>query len=273
MSGIIRITNRWPAYVLVAIAAGCLCGWSTLSRGQGKAASGPHSENQKDAAEHGRIQFQKTCAPCHGPEANGGSEGPDLMRSAVVRHDENGNLIGQVILNGFPNKGMPAFQFTSAQIADVAAFLHERVRESDGVSPEEPGSGYPAAELLNGNAAAGKAFFYGVGGCSSCHSPTGDLAGIARRYPAADLQAQFLYPDEPVSATVTVASGKRFTGEVKLLTPYDVAIVDKAGWYRSWPRTAVKVRLNDRLAAHRRLLFKLTDADMHNILAYLETLK
>ncbi|MGH9325359.1 MAG: c-type cytochrome [Terriglobia bacterium] len=254
----------------------CLCAWGTVSGWQENPRP-HHREGQlqpRAAAERGRSQFQKTCAFCHGPDANGTSSGPDLMRSAIVRRDKDGNLIGPVILNGFPDKGMPSFQLTSEQITDVVAFLHHRVVVSDGRSPRRPGAGYPAAELLIGNAEAGKAFFYGAGGCSSCHSPTGDLAGIARKYPAAELQARFLYPpDQHLTATVTDSSGKQYTGRVRLLTDYEVAITDSAGWYRSWPRDAVKVKITDPLAAHRRLLPKLTDADMHNILAYLETLK
>lgn len=232
------------------------------------------SLHNTQAVERGRSQFLKTCAFCHGTEANGGSSGPDLMRSAVVRHDEHGNLIGEVIRDGRPDKGMPAFQLTDAQIADVAAFLHYRVKQSDGTSPKEPGAAYSAAKLLIGNAAAGKRFFYGAGGCSACHSPTGDLADIARKYPAAELQARFLYPpDQHLTATVTDRSGKQYTGVVRLLTNYDVAIEDHAGWYRSWPLSAIKLQIKDPLAAHRRLLSKFTDADMHNMLAFLETLK
>lgn len=274
---IASVRRRKLPYLLLLLVVG-LCGLSAAGRWQEKPvmrASDSGGQSQTvHAVERGRGQFQKNCAFCHGPEANGGSEGPDLMRSKIVRHDENGNLIGPVILNGFPDKGMPAFQFTSEQIQDVAAFLHFRVDESDGRSPRQPGAGYPEAEVLIGNAAAGKAFFYGAGGCSACHSPTGDLAGIARKYSPADLQARFLYPqDQQLTAIVTDSSGKQYTGTVRLLTNYDVAIVDGAGWYHSWPRSAVKLEIHDPLVAHRRLLPRLTDADMHNILAYLETLK
>lgn len=236
--------------------------------------SGGASEEQAEAAQRGRSQFLKTCAFCHGPEGNGGSEGPDLMRSSVVRHDVNGNLIGEVIRDGRPDKGMPAFQFSAGQIADVVAFLHERLKQVDLRSPNRPGAGYSLAKLLVGNAAAGRKFFNGAGGCSKCHSVTGDLAGIAKKYPAADLQARFLYPRGlHQTATVIDSSGKQFTGVVRLLTPYDIAIQDRAGWYRSWPRSAVKVQLSNPLAAHRRLISTITDAEMHDMFAYLETLK
>lgn len=250
-----------------------------LMSGQEKRAPGRHRGlwNEYPAAqvERGRKQFQKTCGFCHGPNANGGATGPNLIRSAVVRHDEKGDKIGPVIRNGFPDKGMPAFQLTNSQIMDIVAFLRFRLDESDRRSAAHTSANYSLKKLLVGNAKAGKEFFFGAGKCSSCHSPTGDLKGIAGKFPPAELQARMLYPrrGKHPTATVTEASGKQYTGPIRLLTHYDIAIVDGAGWYRSWPRSSVKVTLNDRLAAHRKLLSEMTDAEMHNLFAYLETLK
>ncbi|MGH9697485.1 MAG: c-type cytochrome, partial [Bryobacteraceae bacterium] len=126
----------------------------------------------QESAKRGQGQFAQTCGFCHGPDANGGAEGPNLMRSMIVRHDENGNLIGEVIRDGRPTKGMPAIALNSAQIADVVAFLHRRLEESDRRSPRRPND-YALKLLLTGDAAAGKTFFYGAGGCSKCHSPSG----------------------------------------------------------------------------------------------------
>lgn len=248
-----------------------------------RAAQGDVTEGQRRGAalrrptpesERGRSQFLKSCAFCHGPEANGGAAGPNLLRSTVVRHDENGNLVGQVVREGRPEKGMPPIQLTSDQISDVAAFLRYRVAVSDGRSAPRPGADYSAAKLLVGNAAAGKAFFNGAGGCSACHSATGDLAGIAQKYPAVDLQTRFLYPTEPyLTATVTDSSGKHYAGKIRLQTNYEIALEDSDGWYRSWPLDNVKVEVKDPLLAHRKLLSQFTDSEMHDMLSYLETLK
>lgn len=256
----------------------CCC-LPMLMAGQERQAPSRHrglwNEYPAEQVQAGRIQFQKTCAFCHGPDANGGSTGPDLMRSAVVRHDQKGDHIGPVIRSGFPDKGMPAFQLSNDQIMDIVAFLRFRLDESDRRSAARAGAGYSLAKLLVGNAEAGKKFFDGAGKCSSCHSSTGDLKGIAARYPPADLQARMLYPRNALrpTATVTDASGKEYTGVIRLLSHYDIALVDGAGWYRSWPINSVKVNLDDRLEAHRQLLTVITDADMHNLFAYLETLK
>ena len=226
-----------------------------------------------EAVQRGRAQFAQSCAFCHGPNANGGLHGPSLIRSAVVRHDENGNLIGAVIRDGRPDQGMPPIQLSQNQVADIVTFLGSRIAAADIRSANRPIQG-SADKLLTGNAVAGKAFFTGAGGCSGCHSPTGDLAGIAGKYSAVDLQTRFLYPQRKrLTAVVTDAGGKQYAGDVMLLTNYDVAIQDAEGWYHSWPVDAVKLEVKDRLKAHRELLTRYTDSDMHNMLAYLETLR
>jgi cytochrome c oxidase cbb3-type subunit 3 len=225
------------------------------------------------AIERGRSQFAQSCAFCHGGNANGGTHGPSLIRSAVVRHDEDGNLILPVVRDGRPDRGMPAIPLSPGQMRDIVAFLKSRVAAADIRSANRPMPG-SRDKLLTGNAEAGKAFFEGAGGCSNCHSPTGDLAGISRKYPADVLQARFLYPQQRRTAiTVTDAQGKQYQGDLLALTNYDVSIQDAGGWFHSWPLSSVKLEWKDALAAHRNLLTKYMDSDMHNMLAYLETLK
>jgi cytochrome c oxidase cbb3-type subunit 3 len=234
------------------------------------------SESQSpsaDAAQTGRAQFEQTCGFCHGADASGGAEGPNLMRSAVLRHDKGGDLISAVIRHGFPGKGMPPVPLSDSQIAAVVAFLHQRLEESDRTSPDQP-RGYDLKLLLTGNAAAGKAFFYGAGNCSRCHSPSGDLKEIAKKYEPADLQARFLYPpDVPKTVTVTTRSGVQFSGQLFFHDQFSIAIKDGGGWYHSWPCSEVTYRIHDPLGGHLDLLYKYTDADIHNVFGYLETLK
>ena len=271
------ISNRKKRYFALCVMVCCLA--PVLMAAQEKQAPRRHRGlwNEYPAAqvERGRIQFQKTCAFCHGSDANGGATGPNLVRSAIVRHDKEGDKIGPVIRNGFPDKGMPAFQLSNEQIMDIVAFLRYRLDQSDRRSAASTSSNYSLAKLLVGNAKAGEEFFNGAGKCSNCHSPTGDLKGIAGKYPPAELQARMLYPRRGYhpTATVTDASGKQYTGEMKLLSHYNIAIVDGDGWYHSWPLHSVKIEVHDRLATHRQLLFNLTDTEMHNLFAYLETLK
>lgn len=226
-----------------------------------------------EAAKRGQQQFAQSCGFCHAPDATGTSEGPDLIRSSLVRHDDKGNFIGPVIRNGRPAKGMSPVKLSEAQIADVVEFLHWRLLDAGRASPEEAHD-LPLKTLLTGNAGAGKTYFNGAGGCARCHSPSGDLAGIAKKYSPADLQARFLYPPNvPKTATVTEASGRRLTGELAYEDAFSVAITDHGGWYRSWPRDHVTVQIHDPLAAHLELLRKYTESDVHNVFAYLETLR
>jgi cytochrome c oxidase cbb3-type subunit III len=227
------------------------------------------------AIERGRALFKQNCAACHAEDATGG-RGPDLIRSTLVRHDKNGELIGPVITAGRVEKGMPAFSsFTDAQIADIVTFLQAQITLFDlhtryGPYPND----IPAERLATGSVEAGKAYFYGPGGCNKCHSPTGDLAGIATKYSPPDLEVRFLYPSgTPSTAVVTLPSGEKFEGTVLLNDGFYIAIRGQDGWYHSWPTSAVKVEVHDPLAAHAALLEKYTDADMHNLFTYLETLK
>ncbi len=197
------------------------------------------------------------------------------MRSTLVRHDDAGNLIAPIIKNGRPGKGMPALPLDVDQIRDVVAFLHARVQESNRTSPANPGQDFDLQKLLTGNAEAGKAYFYGTGKCSGCHSATGDLAHIARKYPPADLQARFLYPetDEPLTVTVLLPSGTRIRGKLVAQDRFSIGMHDQQGWYHSWPTNQVKVISENPLARHLELLGRYTDADLHDLFAYLESLK
>jgi len=225
------------------------------------------------AAERGKKQFAQSCGFCHGPDATG-ARGPDLVRSAILAHDVSGNLIGEVIKNGRPDKGMPPMPATEDQIADIAAFLHARAKEalqSSGVPSQ-----YPVEKLLTGNLEKGKAFFEGAGGCKNCHSPEGDLAGVAKKYSSIELEAHMLYPDfKPPTATITLPNGEKISGVVSHIDDFVVSIRvgDKTGWNRAFARDAVKVELNDPSTAHRDLLPKLSQDDMHNLYAYISTLK
>lgn len=220
------------------------------------------------AAARGAKIFAQNCAFCHGPKATG-AEGPNLIRSSVVLHDNKGELIGPVVLKGRPDKGMPAFpSMSSEQVYDIAEFLHERVHEAANRG------GYKILNVVTGDPKAGEAFFNAH--CTQCHSATGDLAHIASKYQPAELQALFLYPDKsapPVELTVTLPNGQVITGTLKRQDDFNISMVDNTGEFHSWPADSVKYEIKDPLAGHRELLATYTDADMHNVLAYLVTLK
>jgi len=221
------------------------------------------------AAERGEKLYTPNCAFCHGAKANGGDTGPDLIRSALVLHDEKGELIGPVVHKGRPDRGMPAFaSFAQAQLADLAAFLHMKIELAANRGL------YKEVNIVTGNAQAGASYFNEH--CTTCHSASGDLAHVGAKFEPPDLQTQFLYPTSAAPApkvTVTLPSGETIAGRLKRLDDFNVSLYDSDNAYRSWPRSEVKVDVEDPFASHRKLLDQYSDADVHNLLAYLVTLK
>jgi cytochrome c oxidase cbb3-type subunit 3 len=256
-------------------------------QGQGRGGRGRGGETtreflglgrQPDAAvaARGEKLFAATCSFCHGPDARGAG-GPSLMRSEVVLHDDRGELIGPVILKGRPEKGMPPMPDTApAQIAEISEYLHLLVERA--ANRGLYGTLY-SNDVLTGDAKAGEAYFNGAGGCRTCHSATGDLAHVGSKYSGTALQNRWLYPSggrgggAAPQATVTLASGEHVAGRIKQIDDFDVSIVDASGAYHSWPRSRVTVDIADPLKEHRELLSRYTDTDMHNVTAYLSTLK
>lgn len=230
------------------------------------------------AAARGEKLYGPNCGFCHGAKATG-AEGPDLVRSALVLHDEKGELIGPVIRNGRSEKGMPPFfAFDTAQLSDIAEFLHMRVELAVNRGL------YKVQNVINGDAKAGKAYFDGPGTCSTCHSVTGDLAHIGTKFQPADLQQAFLYPNargfeagrasRSPKVTVTFRAGTSVTGTLKRLDDFTVSLYDSTGAYLSYAIDGgVKVDVEDKLAPHRNLLDKYTDTDMHNLTAYLASIQ
>jgi cytochrome c oxidase cbb3-type subunit 3 len=218
----------------------------------------------------GKIEFRQTCGFCHGPDGRGAS-GPDLLHSTLVSHDIDGNLIGQVVRNGRPEKGMPAFQLTPTQIQNIAAFLHSEMHSAESVSQRIP-SQYPLAKLLVGNPTEGRAYFRAH--CASCHSPEGDLAHIASKYTPFDLQTRIAFPagTQP-QLTVRDHSGHIFTGEQLYADAFYITLKDRNGWQHTWPRNSVEITVRDPLAAHLSLLEQYSSKNLHDLFAYLETLK
>jgi hypothetical protein len=204
-----------------------------------------------------------------------------LLRSVVVLDDENGDKVGEVVRNGRPAKGMPKFALSQAQILDIANFLHNSVKAAS------LRGNYQILNIVVGNAQAGQAYFEAK--CASCHSVAGDLKGIGAKYDPVALQDKFLMPREDrrwgpsgpaskgsvVTATVTLPSGEKVEGPLLHIDDFLVAVTDANGDYRSFTRNedVPKVEVHDPLRAHQDMLVHYTDADIHNLTAYLVTLK
>ncbi len=225
-----------------------------------------------EGVEAGAQLFHQNCAFCHGRDAMGGETGPDLTQSKLVLSDKTGERIATVIREGRPDNKMPGFNFSQSQLTNIIAFIHSR----EAAAKAHPGGrrGVAVEDLQTGNVQAGKQYFEGAGGCSKCHSATGDLAGVAKRYQGLQLEERMLYPKGAKStATVTLPSGEKVEGTVEYDDEFTIGIKDSSGTYRSWPLSTVKVDIKSPADAHVEQFPKYTDDDVHNLMAYLQTLK
>lgn len=224
-----------------------------------------------EAAAGGAL-FAQNCAFCHGRDAMGGETGPDLTLSKLVLADTDGSKISGVVTEGRIEKRMPAFQFSSQELVALVAFLRARVAAAGVMKGRR--RGVDVADLQTGDADAGKTYFDGAGGCAKCHSPTGDLAGIARRFAGLQLEMRMLYPKDAKSRVdVTLPSGQTITGTLAYLDEFTVGLRDKDGVYHSWAVERVKYTVDSPVEAHVEQLAKYTDEDIHNLMAYLQTLR
>ena len=262
-------------------------------RGPGPLGAGAADSHVVDdaGAERGKAVYITECITCHGPRARGGNpnlpanqQGPDLVRSLVVLHDRYGNQIGPFLAKGHPlQSGRAASSLNTAQVGDLAHFLHQKVYYTLRTGPE-----LQVQKVLTGDPKAGQAYFNGAGKCNTCHSPTGDFKGIGQRYDAPTMQSRFLFPRsvgfgrgrggpstaKPVTVTVTQPNGEVVNGVLESLDDFNVSMRDVDGNYRSFKITpSLKVAKHDPYAAHVALLDQYTDKDMHDIVAYLESLK
>jgi len=244
----------------------------------------------------GKPIFITNCSSCHGADLRGGvTGGPNLLRSGVVLMDQHGELILPIVRGARAERGMPPLpQLTDDDVKAVAEYIHSIVATSrnQGAPPE---SDTPPPNALVGDAKAGEVFF--AAKCSSCHSPTGDLAGIATKVDEAKAlqtywvvggggggrggrggrggQAAETSDRRTVTATVTLANGEKVTGQLARLDNFFVTLLLDDGRLRTIRREGAlpKVEVKDPLEFHRNLPAMLTDKDMHDVTAYLATLK
>jgi mono/diheme cytochrome c family protein len=246
---------------------------------RGEAAAIAGAKEDPAAVARGTKLYATHCAGCHGNTGRGNPGAPDLIRSIVVLTDEKGILISPVLRDGRPDQGMPKPNLTEPQIADLVAWLHVQTYSAGHRNT------YAFQDVVTGDPRKGEAYFNGAGGCKQCHSPAGDLKGIGARMDSMSLQQRWLGPRGgrqaaskrgAMTVKVTLPSGEIATGTLDRVDDFHVSLRDSAGKYRSFFRdsaTVPKVEINDPLRAHSELLQKYTDADIHNVTAYLVTLK
>jgi cytochrome c oxidase cbb3-type subunit III len=265
----------------------------TGGRGQGRGGGAFPAQQRPPGTpaviERGRTLFGVNCTACHGVDARGGQlGGPNLLRSQLVLADQDGELIVPVVQKGRPEKGMPPFPLSAEDSQAIAEFIHSLTAAGRGQGSPPP-SDTPPPNILVGDATAGQTFFGAK--CSSCHSATGDLQGIASKVPdAKTLQNLWVSggmgggrggrggasTNGPVvTVTVTPPAGEKAQGRLLRIDDFIVSLMQEDGTVRSFRRDGdvPKVEIQDPLDGHRSLLAVYTDKDMHDVTAYLATLK
>lgn len=261
---------------------------STKKRGGGggllaQAGAADKHITDEEAAGRGKSIYVAQCVTCHGARGRGTQSGPDLVRSLVVLKDRYGSTVGPFLKKGHPMQGgIASASLTAEQVEDLSHFLHQKVDDTLRTGPYNT-----VLNVLTGDPKAGEAYFNGDGGCAGCHSATGDLAGIAKKYEPPVLQLKMVFPQtvafgrgpskgpkKPVTVTVTPEGKPAISGTLVQMDDFNVSLRTADGEFMTVERTPnVRVEKNDPYAAHVALLDRYTDKDIHNLVAYLETLK
>ena len=240
----------------------------------------------------GQALFGINCKACHGTDLRGGDlGGPNLLRSQIVLGDQAGEAIIPVVQKGRPaSQGgapMPAVPLPLADIQAIAEYIHSVVAKKQNQGGPPPEARKPL-HILVGNPGRGQRYF--AAHCSACHSPTGDLAGIATRISdPANLQDSWVAgrrvgarapgaPDAPrTQVRVTLSTGASAQGTLKHIDDFTVSLTTAQGEYLSFTRQGAQalraVQVQDPLQQHRQMLTQYTDQNMHDVTAYLATLK
>jgi sugar phosphate isomerase/epimerase len=240
------------------------------------------------AVERGRHVWSGECITCHGASARGTDTAPSLIHSTLVLHDRAGDQLGPFLAKGHPTQsGRASASITEDEVRDVMQFLRDRVNDTLRGS-----SSFRPQDIVTGHADAGRAFFNGAGGCTACHSVTGDLAGIGGRVPSpVDLQQRMLFPSPArgrgrgrgrgssgpdrtaITVTLTPKTGAAMTGTLVDEDDFFVTYRDADGVTHVVSRGSLaNVEISDPLAAHHALLDRITDQQIHDLVAYLVTL-
>ena len=230
------------------------------------------------------------CRACHGADLRGGDiGGPNLLRSQLALNDLEGELMGPIITQGKQTPGMPsmpAISLSADDVKAVAVYIHSVQATMRGQGSPPPGT-EKQPDILVGDARAGEAYF--KANCSSCHSATGDLQGIARRiadpvqlqnaWVAGGARGRGAPPSgaqsrRTVTAVVTLPNGQKVEGRLERIDDFVVVLATTDG-QRSFARSGdvPRVEVRDPLEGHRKLLAVYADRDIHNVTAYLVTLK
>jgi len=257
-------------------------------RGMGTFPAQQRAPGDPEAIKKGNGLYGVYCRACHGADLRGGDQGgPNLLRSQLVLNDQNGELILPVVQNGRQNPGMPVMpplNIPEADVKAIATYIHSVAATARGQGAPPPGDPVEL-NIVVGDPKAGQAYFQKV--CASCHTAE-SMQGISTRVGEPMALQNFWVGGGgaggrggrgggPTAVTVTVieANGQKTSGRLVRLDDFMVVLQQEDGMSRSFRRDGdvPKVEVSDPREAHRKLLTTYTDKDIHDVTAYLVTLK
>lgn len=236
----------------------------------------------------GKAVYGVNCAACHGGDLRGGDQGgPSLLRSLVALSDQHGESIAPIVRGARQDKGMPGFNLNDSDVTAISEYIHS-VLSMVGSQARPPGATDPSTlNVLVGSTSAGETYFKSK--CASCHSVSGDLKGIASKYPDARmLQNTWVSGGggggrggrgggvtKPTPVTVTLANGQKLQGTLIRKDDFIVTLTLADGTRKSIARDGdvPKVEVQDPDEAHKKFVPTLDDKEMHDVTAYLATVK
>jgi PQQ-dependent dehydrogenase (methanol/ethanol family) len=216
----------------------------------------------------GKKLYAVHCAGCHGADAHGTAQAPNLQGNRRLRGRSTDQLRA-VIQHGVPAAGMPAFNLPGQELDLLARFVHSL--NSSAVE-----------NALSGNPTEGEQLFFGKAQCSSCHMVQGrghaigpDLSKVGRELTAAELEKALLHPDRNIApgyeiVRVQLRNGQSIEGFVRGRTNFDLQLQDFEGRFHLLQTPEISS-----VDEEMRSLMKppnVAPAELQNILAYLSRL-
>jgi cytochrome c oxidase cbb3-type subunit 3 len=257
-------------------------------RGMGTFPAQQRPPGDPEVIKKGNGLYGVYCRACHGADLRGGDQGgPNLLRSQLVLNDQNGELILPIVQKGRMNPGMPVMpplDIPEADVRAIATYIHSVTASARGQGA--PPVGAPIElNIVVGDPKAGEAYFAKT--CSPCHTAV-SMQGIATRISSPMLLQNYWVggggggrgrgrggSPTPVTVTVTDTAGRKVEGQLVRIDDFIVVLADSAGLTQSFRRDGdvPKVEIRDPSEAHRKLLPTYADKDIHDVTAYLVTLK
>jgi len=216
----------------------CLLLWAfniSLSFAQQNSAS----DHSKVNVEVGRTTYSSACAGCHGLDGSGSDKAVNISGSVKVRRLSDAQL-SEIISNGVPGTGMPAFHnLSEKQNRAVVGYLRSL-------------QGKLVAPTLLGDATRGRGIFFGKGKCSSCHTIAGeggflgpDLSGYGASASAKAIRDEIVRsrrapPQGYRPAVLITSEGDRLEGVIRNEDNFSVQFQTKDGSFHFFQKSGLR---------------------------------